>query len=90
MYAERRIAGKKSVLLTGNSFEQCKAAQTLEIPTSPLAEAVNYALNHRPALEKFLHDPGINIFAQWLNDVMIRLPDTPVSQLDPLLPGQWH
>ena len=33
----------------------------LKIPSSPLAEAVNYALNHRPALEKFLHDPRIDI-----------------------------
>ena len=137
MYAERRIARKKSVLLTGNFFEQCKTAQASEIPTSPLAKAVNYALNHRPALEKFLRDPRINIdnnpaeniirpialgrknwlfagsedggqnfailasfaascklnhinFAQWLNDVMTRLPDTPMSQLDSLLPNQWH
>ena len=137
LYAERRIARKKSVLLTGNFFEQCKTAQASEIPTSPLAKAVNYALNHRPALEKFLHDPRINIdnnpaeniirpialgrknwlfagsegggqnfailasfaascklnhigFGQWLNNIMIRLPDTPISQLDSLLPNQWH
>ena len=137
LYAERRIARKKSVLLTGNFFEQCKTAQTSEIPGSPLAKAVNYALNHRQPLEKFLRDPRINIdnnpaeniirpialgrknwlfagsegggqnfavlasfaascklnhinFAQWLNDVMTRLPDTPISQLDSLLPNQWH
>ena len=29
-------------------------------------------------------------FGQWLNDVMTRLPDTPIFQLDSLLPNQWR
>ena len=39
----------------------CMAIQGGEIPSSPLAKAVNYALNLQEALEKFLEDPCLNI-----------------------------
>jgi len=61
LYSERRIVRKDSRKLVAEFFDQCEQIQATEIPTTPLGKAVAYALNQRSALEKFLHDPQINI-----------------------------
>gem|GEM_PF-3230222 len=51
------LAGK----LVEEFFEACAKQKAWEVPSSPLAKAVNYALNQQEALEKFLTDPRLNI-----------------------------
>lgn len=61
LFNERKRARRLSANLVKEFFMMCTAIQGGEIPSSPLAKAVNYALNQREALEKFLKDPRLNI-----------------------------
>ena len=42
-------------------FEQCRALKESERPSSPVAQAVSYALNIEEELKKFLKDARLNI-----------------------------
>ena len=137
LFAERRFARKDSAALVHEFFELCEQRQKTEIPSSPLGKAIAYAVNQKSALEKFLHDPRINIdnnpaenvirpialgrknwlfagteeggknlailasfaatchknnvnFSKWLNMILTKYPETPVSQIETLLPHQQH
>jgi transposase len=61
LFNERKTARRTSGKLVKEFFEACAKRKTLEVPSSPLAKAVNYALNQQEALEKFLTDPRLNI-----------------------------
>ncbi len=61
LFNERKRARRLSANLVKEFFTMCTAIQGGEIPGSPLAKAVNYALNQRESLEKFLKDPRLNI-----------------------------
>ena len=61
LFNERKTARRTSAKLTAEFFMLCLQQQTTEIPSSPLGKAVNYALNQREALERFLKDPRLNI-----------------------------
>lgn len=61
LFNERKVARRISMKLVKEFFDACVKRQAQEIPSSPLAKAVNYAINQQSALEKFLTDPRLNI-----------------------------
>ncbi len=61
LFNERKVARRTSAKLVKAFFEACLELQNREVPSSPLAKAVNYAMNQRTALEKFLVDSRLNI-----------------------------
>jgi len=61
LFKERKKRRKISIQIVKEFFNQCIDTLTKEIPTSPLAKAINYALNQRSALEMFLKDSRLNI-----------------------------
>jgi len=61
LFNERKVARRISAKVVKEFFEACLELQNREVPSSPLAKAVNYAMNQRTALEKFLADSRLNI-----------------------------
>ena len=61
LFQERKTARRMSQNLVAEIFEQAKALRDAERPSSPVAKAVNYALNIEAELKKFLNNPKLNI-----------------------------
>jgi len=61
LFNERKIVRRTSAKLVKEFFEICRRQQEKEVPSSPLAKAINYALNLEVALTEFLTNPKLNI-----------------------------
>ncbi len=61
LFQERKTARRMSQKLVAEFFEQAKVLRDSERPASPVAKAVNYALNIEAELKKFLDNPKLNI-----------------------------
>lgn len=61
LFAKRKSCRKTSKGIVDRFFDECRKKMQTEIPTTPLAKAIAYALNQEEALKKFLADPKINI-----------------------------
>ena len=61
LFQERKTARRTSAKLVDEFFEQAKAIQQSERPSSPVTKAVSYALNIEPELRMFLKDSRLNI-----------------------------
>ena len=57
----RKEARRQSQKLVREFFEQCRVLKESERPSSPVAQAVSYALNIEEELKKFLKDARLNI-----------------------------
>ena len=61
LFHARKEARRQSQKLVREFFEQCRALKESERPSSPVAQAVSYALNIEEELKKFLKDARLNI-----------------------------
>lgn len=61
LFQERKTARRMSQKLVAEFFVQAKVLRDSERPSSPVAKAVNYALNIEAELKKFLDNPKLNI-----------------------------
>ena len=61
LFHARKEARRQSQKLVRDFFEQCRALKESERPSSPVAQAVSYALNIEEELKKFLKDARLNI-----------------------------
>ncbi|MGN0870837.1 MAG: transposase [Victivallales bacterium] len=61
LFRERKTARRMSQKMVADFFVQAKALRDTERPSSPVAKAVNYALNIEAELKKFLDNPKLNI-----------------------------
>ena len=60
LFQERKNARRQSQKLVQEFFEQCRVLKESERPSSPVAQAVSYALNIEEELKKFLKDSRLN------------------------------
>ena len=61
LFHAHKEARRQSQKLVREFFEQCRALKESERPSSPVAQAVSYALNIEEELKKFLKDARLNI-----------------------------
>ena len=61
LFHARKEARRQSQKFVRDFFEQCRALKESERPSSPVAQAVSYALNIEEELKKFLKDARLNI-----------------------------
>ena len=61
LFHARKEARRQSQRFVRDFFEQCRALKESERPSSPVAQAVSYALNIEEELKKFLKDARLNI-----------------------------
>ena len=61
LFQERKNARRQSQKLVQEFFAQCRVLKESERPSSPVAQAVSYALNIEEELKKFLKDSRLNI-----------------------------
>ena len=61
LFHARKVARRQSQKFVRDFFEQCRALKKSERPSSPVAQAVSYALNIEEELKKFLKDSRLNI-----------------------------
>ena len=61
LFQERKNARRQSQKFVREFFEQCRVLKESERPSSPVAQAVSYALNIEEELKKFLKDARLNI-----------------------------
>ena len=61
LFHARKEARRQSQKLVREFFEQCRVLKESERPSSPVAQAVSYALNIEEELKKFLKDARLNI-----------------------------
>lgn len=59
--AMRKNARRQSQKLVQEFFAQCRVLKESERPSSPVAQAISYALNIEAELKKFLKDSRLNI-----------------------------
>ena len=60
-FQERKNARRQSQKLVQDFFAQCRVLKESERPSSPVAQAISYALNIEAELKKFLKDARLNI-----------------------------
>ena len=61
LFQERKNARRQSQKLVQEFFAQCRVLKESERPSSPVAQAISYALNIEAELKKFLKDSRLNI-----------------------------
>lgn len=61
LFQARKTARRDSRKIVDDIFELCRKLQQSELPSTPVAKAVNYALNIENELKKFLDNPQLNI-----------------------------
>ena len=61
LFHARKEARRQSQKLVREFFEQCRVLKGAERPSSPVAQAVSYALNIEEELKKILKDARLNI-----------------------------
>lgn len=61
LFQARKIARRESRKIVQDFFPLCRSLKEAEVPSSPVAEAVNYALNIENELKVFLDNPKLNI-----------------------------
>ena len=61
LFHARKEVRRQSQKLVREFFEQCRVLKEAERPSSPVAQAVSYALNIEEELKKFLKDARLNI-----------------------------
>ena len=61
LFHARKETRRQSQKFVRDFFEQCRALKESERPSSPVAQAVSYALNIEEELKKFLKDSRLNI-----------------------------
>jgi len=61
LFQERKVARRASAKLVKEFFELCREQLVNEVPSSPLYNAINYALKLEEQLSLFLKNPKLNI-----------------------------
>ncbi len=61
LFQERKVARRASAKLVKEFFELCREQLVNEVPSSPLYNAINYALKLEEQLSMFLKNPKLNI-----------------------------
>ena len=61
LFQERKVARRASGKLVKEFFELCREHLENEVPSSPMYNAINYALNLEEQLSLFLKNPKLNI-----------------------------
>lgn len=61
LFQERKNARRQSRELVQEFFEQCRSLKEADRPSSPVTQAVSYALNIEEELKKILKDSRLNI-----------------------------
>ena len=71
LYRERRAVRIESARVAARFFERCRETIPALNPRSPLAEALDFALEHENTLSEFLYDPAMELSR--------ANPETPVA-----------
>jgi transposase len=61
LFQARKTARRESKKIISHFFDLCRSLKETEVPSSPVAEAVSYALNIENELKIFLENPKLNI-----------------------------
>ena len=61
LFKVRKTARRDSGKIVDEIFSLCRQLRETELPSSPVAKAVNYALNIENELRRFLDNPKLNI-----------------------------
>ncbi len=61
LFKARKVARQDSVQIVDDIFTFCRNILKTELPSSPVFQAVNYALNIEDELKKFLENPKLNL-----------------------------
>ncbi|OGV48639.1 MAG: hypothetical protein A2017_02880 [Lentisphaerae bacterium GWF2_44_16] len=61
LFQARKTARRQSSKIVAEFFELCRSLKETEVPSSPVAEAISYALNIEKELKEFLDNPKLNI-----------------------------